>query len=154
MSRYGKELKALREQHGVSQYKLAEALGVKPIDLERVETGWKRAPKDLRERIKAILDVNHIARMHLDNAEAEDDYQLSTYRFNADCALPGYDGEITIFWRGLNGTTEEMLLITAINCFKVLKWKLQNVFEAIAIPPDASLYTKIPVPESERSAHA
>ncbi|GHU80261.1 hypothetical protein AGMMS49992_33110 [Clostridia bacterium] len=47
-----------------------------------------------------------------------------------------------------------MLLITAINCFKVLKWKLQNVFEAIVIPPDASLYTKIPVPEIEGSAHA
>lgn len=56
---FGKRLKELRTQKGITQYQLAEMSGIDPKHMSHIETGRSFPKADLIERFATALDTDY-----------------------------------------------------------------------------------------------
>lgn len=75
MNLFGKELELIRKRAGFTQYKLAKELNISRSHINRIESGERRANKDLLTKIAEIMN-------------------LESYSFNKLLVLSGFDMEI------------------------------------------------------------
>jgi len=52
------ELKMERTRSGIKQWRLASLIGISQTELSHYESGRRRCPADLRNRIAKVLEVN------------------------------------------------------------------------------------------------
>lgn len=75
MNLFGKELELIRKRAGFTQYKLAKELNISRSHINRIESGERRANKELLTKIAEIMN-------------------LESYSFNKLLVLSGFDMEI------------------------------------------------------------
>jgi len=56
---FGKRLKALREEHGLTQQELAELINMQPNSIAQIEIGYKAVSFSTLEKIAEKLDISY-----------------------------------------------------------------------------------------------
>ena len=119
MKEVGKRLKALRESIGISQVKMAEAIGSTQSSVNRYENGQSTPPVELFRRYADYFDVS------LDYIFARTDKpQGVTYEFKPKATqMCIRDSTVTLFIIKVNGpTTTFQAIYTAVTLTRKSFW--------------------------------
>lgn len=96
---FGLRIKELRNKKGITQYQIAEMVGIDPKHMSHIETGRSFPKADLIEKFAAALEIDYtelFKTQHLDNRDALLE-KLYNYLENAT------DNELQVIYKLVSG---------------------------------------------------